>query len=218
MTDSVSDVLRSRLDRHRLIIASTGKAFRCYLPLMVDLCDHRRTVREFVDSELPELGSVLIEDLESACATRELGGSDLGRLRSKVDEFLLRGGTVLLASRYPRVRFPDIPGSSLLDDARAVHLPLTSGSASGPLACFPSWSEDQDSVTWLRELLEELGLELVSRLDQVLFESPMEPNEALNQLPSNELESLYYSGLIRPEATSYVWVNMQLLVLSLIHI
>lgn len=209
--DPTMELITGRLERHRLIMVSAGKAFECYLTQIRALADHCTTVTEFLDSEPTLSGSILIEDLETVCVSPQSSTSLLGPLRSKIDESLELGGTVLMASKFPRARYPDVPGSSLLDDARLVHLPLLEVKSAQPLSCFPSWSEELNPEEWLVELIEELGLGLLARLDQVIFESPIPPAEALNQLDANELEALYFSGLLQPKGSAYAWADIRLI-------
>lgn len=201
-----------RLKQFRLIIVPMGQAFTCYREAVESVFQHRLTVAEFLEHDLAEMtGPVMITDLHSVCGPPAAGTHPLGLLRQRVDEALEIGTPVALVSRYPRLRFPNVPGSSVLDDARLVHLPTHTPEKGKPLSCFPSWSAEHDAQAWLLNLLDELGLELLARLDEVLFESPIPPDDAINQLPPNELDALYFAGLVMPADGKYRWTSRALL-------
>lgn len=209
--ESISDLISSKLRRHRLAIVSTGTAFKCYRDEVTSLCDGTMTVAEFLAAGTPAVRSLVITDLEYACTPDGLATLSLGALRARVDEALEAGTAVLLASAYPKMRYPEVPGSSLLDDASTVHLPLKPSRAGEPLSCFPSWTADVKTSDWMKSLLDELGLDLISRLDEVLYESQLPPIDALNALAPNELDSLYFAGLIRPSGEAYGWASSGML-------
>lgn len=210
--EEVTQEVAKRLRQFHLVMVPAGKAFGCYREAVESACHQRMTVAEFLEHDLSEAaGPILITDLHSVCSLPTTGPHPLGLLRQRVDEALGNGTSIALASRYPKLRFPDVPGSSLLDDARLLHLPMASSENGDPMSCFPSWSADEDAQTWLMELLDELGLELLARLDEILFESPVPANDALGQLPPNELDALYFAGLISPSDGTFRWVSLTLL-------
>jgi hypothetical protein len=213
MTDgSISTEIAARLKRYRLIFVSSSVAFSCYAHDIERLCEMTIDVHAFLSSEAPlSTGPVLVTGLQSISNPISTGRHPLGLLRQRVDTLLESGTPVVMSSSYPKVRFPRVPGSSVLDDARAVHFPLASPTKGEPLSCFPSWDPKHDEQLWLAEMLEQLGLELLGRLDEILFESPIPPTKALDKLPANELDALRFAGLITPLGDSYQWTHLPML-------
>lgn len=84
---------------------------------------------------------------------------------------------------------------------------MSADEVSAPICAARSlrWMRLVTSLAFLTELVAELGTALVARLDQVLFESPLPPSEALSELYPSELDALYFAGLIQPAGDRYGW-------------
>lgn len=202
------DSVHSKLSQYPLVLIPSTTAFQPLKDEVAALCDEQLTVSAYL--EIPASTahrSICVTDLESICTKTGGGGRahPLGLVRAKTEELLAGGSRVAMLSRYPRIRYPRVPGSSVLEDAKVVHLPLLPDATGDPLGRFPGWQPGGDPIRWLLDVLSDLGLELAARLDEALFESPQPPRQALNALRSVELDALYFAGLIQPGTTEYEW-------------
>jgi hypothetical protein len=192
---------------YRLVLAPSGKAFANLSRSCVDSCDTVLPLAEAVALEsVPDAQLVLITDLEAA-DTQAGEWNPLGLLRQRVNEMLDGGASVILLSRYPRIRYPEVAGSSLLEDARDYHPPFReSNRGAHRLHALPAWEAGLDEEEFLTDLVSELGVSLAARLDQILFECPLNPTDAIGELSSPERDALHFAGLIRPVNDSkYGW-------------
>ncbi len=213
-TEDCLDSVSSKLSQYPLVLVPSTTAFGRMTADVAALCDEQLTVDEYLETPVPTARcSICVTDLESICRKGGGGGRPhpLGLLRAKTDELLAGGSRVVMLSKYPRIRYPKVPGSSVLEDAKVVHLPLLPEASGDPLGRFPGWRAGDDPVAWLRDVVGELGLELAARLDEALFESPQPPREALNALRSVELDALYFAGLIVPGVTDFEWSSSGLI-------
>lgn len=153
------------------------------------------------DDAVVDDGIVVIEGVESLARVRS--GSSLGALRIKVFKCVKEGSRVILLSRAPRVAFPPVAGSSLLDDASFARGPIHSTRS---IDDWPACVEDGVQATEvLGAALEELGSEVCASLDRIVFEYSLLGNEALAMLSARELEALDGAGITSPTAGGRVW-------------
>lgn len=207
MTSEVAADLVAKARLFHLVIAPTGKAFSNFRQEFTDECETVYSLAEALSDEPPPHGDlVLITDIEKVDVAGIGESNALGPLRERVTQFIRGGASVILLSQYPKMRYPDAPGSSLLHDARDYH-PRMRPVAPGDhrLHPLPGWDASQGEATFLTELVAELGTALVARLDQLLFENPLPPSEALSELSASELDALYFAGLIQPAGDRYGW-------------
>ncbi|NEE03840.1 hypothetical protein [Phytoactinopolyspora halotolerans] len=129
---------------------------------------------------------IVIDELESML--RSSAEISMGALRERVLADVDSGCGVILLSRAPRVAFPPVPGSSLLDDASFGHAPLDGVTAPGQLPTCVIDGVAVDEV--IRTALTELGPEVCASLDRVVYENLLVGKAALDQLDARELEAL----------------------------
>lgn len=136
---------------------------------------------------------VVIDGVENLI--KPVGRTTMGALRERVFADLDSGNELVLLSRAPRAAFPEVPGSSLLDDATFAH-----GYRDGTI--------DRKSEHYPLELaLRELGTAVCSSLDRVLFECLMSGDRALQMLTSREVEALDGSGIISLSDPGESWLD-----------
>lgn len=144
---------------------------------------------------------MLVIDKVETLARSSTPPVSMGILRERVFSDVARGLRILLLSTAPRASFPDVPGSSLLDDAVFAQgvfapvsqfrdLPACSGISSGEV---------------LRRALEELGQEVCASLDRSIWEDSLIGDEALTALKSREMEALEAAGLVYELGGSQHW-------------
>lgn len=161
-----------------------------------------QTVKSYLDEGASiDCGTLVIDRMESLTGRSE--SSQMGRLREKIFVDLDADIGVILLSRAPRVAFPAVVGSSLLDDASFVHAPAMRFDVVDE---WPSCSEDgMASAEVLLNTLAELGPEVCASLDRAVYEGQLDDREALSLLNARELEALDGAGLTSPEDGSRAW-------------
>lgn len=199
--------LVAKAKRFRLVLAPCGRAFANLRQSFIDECESVLSLEDALDLKSPPgTGLVMITGLEEVDRKKADESNPLGALRERVNQMLETGSSVILLSRYPKMRYPDVVGSSLLEDACDFHPPTReTAQADHRLHPLPSWDSSLDDVAFLTDLVAELGTPLVARLDQILFENPLRPSDALSDLSAPERDALYFAGLIRPSNDKFIW-------------
>jgi hypothetical protein len=137
------------------------------------------------------VGTVVIDAIEEL--TVSTTDVSMGALRARVFSDIEDGIRIILLSRAPRIAFPAVVGSSLLDDASFAHAPVLK--YQGPEQ-FPTCVEDgSDPKTVLHEALRELGSDLCASLDRVIYENLLTGESALTIFNARELEALDGAGI-----------------------
>ena len=127
----------------------------------------------------------------------------LGALRERVFRDVELGSRMILLSRAPRIAFPAVVGSSLLDDASFAHAPVFKCQGAEQ---FPTCQEDgADPTVVLDRTLRELGSELCASLDRVIYENSLTGRAALGTLNARELEALSGAGITARTGTHHEW-------------
>ncbi|ROP63677.1 hypothetical protein [Curtobacterium sp. ZW137] len=133
----------------------------------------------------------------------------LGLLRERVMDDMAAGGRVVLVSAAPRVAYPPVPGSSLLEDAKFVAGPLAPipvDANAVPEAVLPVCRENESPLQEVLEAsLRELGLEVCASLDHALFEAALDPADLFSTLTSREVEALRGASLVRTSTSGPEW-------------
>ncbi|MFF0989558.1 hypothetical protein [Kocuria nitroreducens] len=163
------------------------------------------SVRDYMDNCDPRSPGPLVVDGIEVLAGHSAKTQDfrMGNLREQVVREVTSGASVILLSRAPRVAFPSVVGSSLLDDASFAHAPAVH--ARGPEE-MPTCSEDGlDAAEVLNRTLIELGFEVCASLDRALYENQLVGDDALTLLNARELEALDGAGLTSPNASQRSW-------------
>lgn len=209
MSDSEADLVAKKARIFKLVLAPRGRAFGDLEGQLARRCDVALSMSDAISmTDSPANARlVMISGIEEADLQFAAGSSHpLGQLRKRVTHFLNDGISVVLLSRYPRLRYPVVPGSSLLEDARHYY-PRLRDSSEGDhfLQPMPGWDPSLDEIDFLTEIVMEIGPLLAARLDQILFESPLSPRDALAELSPSELDALRFAGLVTPRDERYGW-------------
>ncbi|ODT12127.1 MAG: hypothetical protein ABS61_00495 [Microbacterium sp. SCN 70-18] len=159
-------------------------------------------VRDYLQPDgPPTTGTVVIDGMESL--TMQSEATQMGALRERVFSDVEAGGRVILLSRAPRIAFPPVVGSSLLDDASLAHAPVVKCTGAHE---WPTCVEDGASpADVLCRALTELGMDLSASLDRVVYESLLIGQSALGLLNARELEALDGSSLTAPDGATRTW-------------
>lgn len=150
------------------------------------------SVNDYMEPSREDIGGTLVIDGMEKFVDVAADVS-LGALRERVFSDVPHGTRVILLSRAPRIAFPAVVGSSLLDDASFAHAPV--------LKCqgaehFPTCAEDGvDPTEVLHQTIKELGSELCASLDRVIYENSFTGDTALGTLSGRELEALDGAGI-----------------------
>lgn len=161
-----------------------------------------RSIRDYMTSDHQAAGGVSIIDAVETLTTANSIVS-MGALRERVFEHVEAGARVVLLSRSPRIAFPAVVGSSLLDDASFAHAPVVSLKSADRL---PTCIEDgEDPAEVLRRVLRELGPEVCGSLDRTVYENMLTGSDALRTLKARELEALDGAGITAPLVEGRTW-------------
>lgn len=143
---------------------------------------------------------VVIDGLERLL--RSGRGDLLAPLRERVFREIDVGFRFILLSRSPKISFPDVPGSSLLEDASFAHGPAFPGAFSSAPACE---IDGRPEAEVLQDSLSELGPEMCASLDRVIFENMLLGSEALSSFVARELEALDGAGITTQSTGQREW-------------
>ncbi|WP_131808070.1 hypothetical protein [Mycolicibacterium elephantis] len=159
-------------------------------------------VREYLNKKTPtDTGTLVIDEIESIALQSEIGR--MGVLRERVFEDVGAGARVILLSRAPRIAFPSVVGSSLLDDASFAHAPIIECKQADE---WPTCVEDGVSAAEVLSLaLLELGIDLCASVDRVVYESLLTGEDALGLFAARELEALDGAGFTARVGTTRAW-------------
>lgn len=193
----------------KLILAPSGRAFAELAVQLTTVCDLSVTISEVVaSSESPSNPSLIVITGVEEADKEPLAGEPhlLAVLRERVMNLLEANNSVILLSRYPRLRYPTVAGSTVLEDARQYFPQIRVASKSdSALHALPCYGPSDDQVSFLTDVVSEIGVPLAARLDQILFESSLTPAEALGELSNPELDALHFAGLVVPTDGHYQW-------------
>lgn len=201
-----AEIIRTRMRRNKLVFVQCGAAFSVLRAQMLEIVGGCALSLADID-DVSELTSdadiVSISEVEILALTGEVGRLTMGRLRVAVDALLDAGKTVCLLSRAPKISYRPVPGSSVVEDAATVHLPvlgIEDGLAAGeqpddwklPAAAL---GESVSIDDLLADIIRELGVNLLAALDHAVFDSPAR-TDVLPLLEAREREALRGAGLV----------------------
>lgn len=193
----------------KLVLAPCGRAFNDLPGYIMSVSDSSMTLNDALASDHLPPGPSLIVITGVEEADRESSPGEphvLALLRERVMSLLEAGNSVIMLSRYPRLRFPKVPGSAILEDACHYFPPIRAVIESDPaLRPLPSYATSKEEVSYLTELVTELGVPLAARVDQILYESSLSPSLALLEMSPSELDALHFAGLVTLDGGSHVW-------------
>lgn len=201
-----AELLARSLTRYRLVFVQLGCAFDpIRRELLQQLGGASLSVKQLAEwPALPTSTSrVIVHDLEAAGSASAVS---LGAVREIVGAILDSGKAVALVSRSPRISYLSVAGSSVLEDAALVTLPLLSSEeAPAPTVAsrrtagwrLPSVTFGQPlSEATYQDVLQEVGQTVVAALDHALFEVNPRTAEGLKFLSPREIEALRCAGLV----------------------
>lgn len=205
--------LRARADRHSLVFLQLGAAFEPFRDSLSAGAFELESLTDYANDKSPRVGPIAILDVEMAGMSAP--PVTMSVVRDRVNADIENGAKIVLVSRWPRIAFPDVPGSSILEDARFMHGPLLESSAAteNPSHILPACRErGRDLTELLCEALTEVGIEVCASLDRALFESMLiSGDEALSVLSAREFEALEGAGIARVVDQNRAWsVNQRL--------
>lgn len=200
-----AEIISKSLSRHRLVFVQLGAAFD---PLRDGICAQLKGQCVSIDQRSEwnqrssSYGTLIVTDLERCVET---AGDVLGEVRAILFSLLDDGKAVCLLSRAPRLSYRPVPGSSVLEDAALVTLPLL---AMSEIQCgpgeYPSQGWPWPSVSFgapfgtetYEAVLSEVGQGIVAALDHALFEVDPKGMDGLEFLAARELEGLRGCGIV----------------------
>jgi hypothetical protein len=203
--------LRRRLVRHRLVFVQLGSVFDPLRSgLIGELGGRQVTAVEFACVGAPEEGNHVLLDVEHFAGSSG-SGPTMGMVREQIMQTLDGGFTTCLISRAPRISFPPVPGSSILDDAASHFIPLLQEDEyleerrRDPAASLPAIGLDPSTelAALYERILSELGVELLAAMDHALFEAQMRGDDSLSLLEPRELEALRGAGIVNAAESGY---------------
>jgi hypothetical protein len=204
-----AESIRRTMRRYGLVFLQCGTLFE---PLREALLSELGTVvtpTELLSRDLSEPGWLVVDQME-LFTTATPDGCTLGQVRERIVAALDAGSRVCLASRAPRVAFPPVAGSSVLEDATFHAIPILKDHECSPEAqATPTWpwptfafsDEPVDVLDVLRASLRELDVALLAVMDQAIFEAQMRGQEGLALLSPREIEGLRGAGLVVLDAS-----------------
>ncbi len=198
--------------RFRLILATLGHAHEPLRAAIDSISGRVMSVEDYLSGDGPADGSslVVLSNLETVCLD-SISSGKLSALRERIDADMDRDVNFVLISRFPRARYPVVPGSSLLEDAKMIFAPLApvqlSTASPDPAAVLPVYSMNQNGNvrSTFRTILDEFGVELLASFDHAVFESMVPCDEIFSWLNAREAEALQGAGLAVIEGGTYAW-------------
>lgn len=197
----VSTILQ-KVEQLRIVFLQLGASNEPARRALLDSGATVKPVQTYLNEQSePRNGTLVLDQVESFITANE--GSRMGILRERVFEDVDAGARVILLSRAPRIAFPSVVGSSLLDDASFAHAPIVQCRTADE---WPTCIVDGlPAPEVLCRALWELGIDLCASLDRVVYESLLTGAEALGLLGARELEALDGSGFTARDGNTRTW-------------
>lgn len=187
--------------RRRLVFVQWTPAIEALLarPLAIERFDEVVAGRAPLDVGPGAASPHLIRDFH-AIAQDSDAPHRLGQAREFINGLLDEGREVCLVSRRPRMSFPPCPGSSILDDAFVFHADASVGGSEAPELNW-AWGAEAP-LQDLTQLLADLGADVLSCLDGLLFDLQQPRDIDADLATASEWEALRGAGLFRLNPTS----------------
>lgn len=194
--------LRLRVERFKLLFLQLGYANEPARRALMNSGFPRVSLDEYLGLLGPPIEKTLIiEGIEKFA--NGAPGVTMGQLRDAVHQDMDEGRRIILLSRAPQKAFPNVDGSSLLQDARFARGPALDIQGPNEL---PTCIDDEVGVEEvLRTALLELGSSVCADLDRVLYENQLVGQDALSGLESQVLEALDGAGLTHFSSGQRTW-------------
>src|SRR5690242_10826935 len=192
----MSEALIASIRRHKLVFVHRN-------PTIDVLLDRDEVLSRVQFLGVRELGSgavqsgiVVVDEFESIQRAHDTSHL-LGVVRDQINGLVDRGVGVCIASRMPRIGFPDAIGSSVLADARPVILdPVSIGVAVRASDDRTLWGTPTSAFD-LPTFVRQLGLDLLACLDFLLYDVQGPRSWSTSLVTPMEVEALRGSGLFR---------------------
>lgn len=200
---------RLKLKRRGLLFVQLGAVFDA---LREDFISHLGGLHiaasqlcEAAPGELPDGGIIVVTEFEAMTTVGRGTVHPLGVVRKMVGELMEKGVDVCLVSRSPRIAFPSVPGSSIVEDATVFFLPLLTreecdalGGSGQPGDLMPAVSIGKhDCAEVFHKALGELGVATLAGLDHALYEAATNSRQFTDHLDAAQREALRGAGLLQ---------------------
>lgn len=200
--------LVSSANRHSIVFAPLGVAFDSVRSICLNHFPIVMSASQYLAEEFPGTDlrkTVAIDDTEEFC--KGLSGQ-LGLLRSRIHADYERGAKFILFSRIPREAFPDVPGSSILLDAKLIAPPLAA-STTGITTTYTLPADNGEGLTrsLAADVLADLGIDILIALDSIIFENMAGPDDALDEIvrAGRSIDTLRSAGLVHTLNGNIEW-------------
>lgn len=187
-----------------IVLAPLGHLFEPYRLSLSSFRGELVTAAEYMDAPISAGEVWLVRDAESVAHEPH---NSLGQMRSRAMEGADAQERLVLVSRWPRSRYPSVPGSSLIEDAKVYRPNLLAPGSQGPESVIPLLRDARLDLReeWTRALLE-LGEGLLAALDHALFEvGATRAEDVITHLGPGERKELAIAGFLREGAQSHSW-------------
>lgn len=193
--------------KHSIVFVPLGQGFDSIRDACLAFVPRIVSVEQYLKSPLDPTspGLVAISDLELTCQPSSLF---MGQLRVRVHEDYEKHGTkFILFSRFSRQRFPDVPGSSLIFDAKLYFPPLeVAGDGDRKSFMIPDFEQsEKPSREQIGSVLKDVSADVVASLDFWIYESMLGREDLLDALDQSAIECLRSVGLLRVLDSSLQW-------------
>lgn len=193
------DLIDPKIRRHRLVFVQLGTQFDLLREDFVrKLGGIKVSAAEPLADEMldvPGKQLLVVDDLEVLSSASET--HRLAPLREVANKYLDSSIDICLISRIPKVAYPRVLGSSLLDDSVSHFMRLAwQGDSFSTLAATLGRAEGQSDKEF-HAVVEELGFEVLAALDSVLYEIGAGKDQFLALLDPRELEALRGACLVQ---------------------
>lgn len=187
-----------------IVFAPLGHLFEPYRGLLESCQGQPASVAEYLESQVSTGTVWLIHDAESVVTDHQSG---LSRMRARAMEGADKAERLVLVSRWPRSRYPSVPGSSLVEDAKIYRANLLPPDTGGPESVIPLLrGSNLDLVAEFTHALLELGEGLLAALDHAFFEvGAQRPEDAIRNLRLNEAKELLHAGFLKDHDGDLQW-------------
>lgn len=195
--------IHQKASRLRILFLQLGTSNEPARRALIASSETVRTAQDYLVNGISggTTGPLIIDQLEAL--KDPVAASQMGALRERVFNDVDSGLSVVLVSRAPRIAFPPVVGSALIDDAGLAHAPtLKCAGADDWPVCMEDGIPGDVAVY---QVLTELGIDLCASLDRVVYESLLTGEDALGAFNARELEALDGSSLTAHDGAARAW-------------
>lgn len=198
MVTEALEAIAPKLRRHRLVYVQLGTQFDNLRDDFVrGLGGVRMNASEPLAATMlsfPDKQLLVIDNLELLSTASE--SVRLAPLREAVNGYLDASIDVCLISRIPKIAYPRVLGSSLLDDSASHYMKLPRKNNTYVTFAEILESAQSESINVFNTIVEELGFEVLAALDWALYELDAGRDQFLSLLDPREIEALRGACLV----------------------